>query len=481
MRTIAILFCFLVLLVFLPLILIDILISVSFADYWFNLYDFLIYSLVFLILSLIVLRVGSSLGKKFELSLLDFIEGRTDDPRPKPGLLRVYGLLLCLLLPFLLYLLAYAAYAAVVFALLGLWLASMLSMVPVIVLYALGIVAIGAAYGFFVGIYRLFFPPSLKQLGLTITKEEQPALWEAMEAVAKKLHTKPINVVTVTAEPGIGVYLKGSPVFSVFGFGKRVLELGVPSLEKLSVTEFKAVLCHEYGHFDNRDVRWSRFTYAMGRSLVSSLNATPGPQSLGEDSGCVGLIVAFNPGAWILLAFVHLFFRVTSSFSRVREVMADTCSMRHFGGRAFKNALLQIAFNDTLFGKAMEREIVPELIKQGELSSDFATRMARARTSFCEDDLREMRTTLLDNETNEAYDFHPPLAARLQYADRFEDLPEEDETPVTSLFEFWQELSDEVASIYEEHLMTLIPAGSYQAEADPEHCTTEKSQQEQEQ
>ncbi|PIR77702.1 MAG: hypothetical protein COU30_01000, partial [Candidatus Magasanikbacteria bacterium CG10_big_fil_rev_8_21_14_0_10_38_6] len=97
MRTIALLIALLILVIFGY----DIIFS-NFANFAFHWSDLLYYAIAAAVIYIIVRLVGGSLNKKFEKSVNSLLQGKSDELIVKKGLLRVYGLLLITLFPFLL-------------------------------------------------------------------------------------------------------------------------------------------------------------------------------------------------------------------------------------------------------------------------------------------------------------------------------------------------------------------------------------------
>jgi Zn-dependent protease with chaperone function len=188
------------------------------------------------------------------------------------SLLRTFGLLLITLLPFLVFLLLFSVFAAGAFGLYGFLAVSLLPRVPVaILLVGLAVVLLGTAGAFFIGIYRLLFPPRPDVFGIDLRPEDQPEIWATATEVAKNVGTPPADRIVLTPEPGISVHLSGSLIATLLGGGRRVLQIGVPSLHELTVSELRAILAHESGHFRNRDTQWSTFTYALGNGVAAAL------------------------------------------------------------------------------------------------------------------------------------------------------------------------------------------------------------------
>jgi Zn-dependent protease with chaperone function len=432
-------------------------VTFGFGSLGFHWLDFLIYVGAALLVYLIIWGIGSSLDRKFTASVKAFLDGQQESPFEDKSLLRLFGFLLIVLLPFLIYLLMLAFYSAALFAFYGFWLISIIRRVPIAVVAGLVIVVIGTGVGVIMGLYYLLRPPRRKTLGMEITKESEPAIWGITSEIAAALKAKPIDKIVVTPDPGIGVYLDGSILRTIAGGGHRVLEVGLPSVHGLTVDEFKSILAHEYGHFSNRDTQWSSFTYSMGSSLLSALRSVPGPPRGDGGSAIVSIIMSINPAYWILFVFVRLYFRITNGFSRIREVMADVMAVRLFGGRAFAEGLKKVATNDAVFINVVHGQYVPKLIKEKKVIKDFSAAMETVYGQLDDAALEKIRQDILQRGGQTSpYDSHPALATRLDYAGRFEGSESKDGRLVSALFDHWAELNEGAARLYNMRLMALL-------------------------
>lgn len=464
MKTFGLLFSLFLLLIF------GYLIIENFVYIAFGWQDLLMFTIVALIVYFIIRRVGESLDKKFNNSVKNFLDGKEKELFDDKGLLRTFGLLLITLLPFLIYLFALAFFAAIDFALYGLLAISYSPYVPLVLLIGLAVVVIGTGFAILIGFYRLFFPPRRKTLGIEIGRDEQKKLWQLTQEIATEIKAKPIDKIVITPDPGIGVYLDGNLFAVVFGGGKRVLEIGLPSLYNLTVDEFKAILAHEYGHFSNRDTHWSSFTYSMGNSLISTLQSTPGPaHNEGEEIGMVRGIMSLNPAYWMLLLFVNLYFKITNGFSRIGEVMADMRAMKLYGGKAFANGLLKVSTNDTIFSEVIQAKYVPKLLKEEKTISNFSKLMEFVYRSIDKKAMEEFKSNLLlQSRAHGIYDSHPALKVRIDYAKKFDGGEEKDKRTVSSLFDDWNGINEKVAELYNLRLLYFIQALNAQTNAEEE-------------
>ncbi|PYS55111.1 MAG: hypothetical protein DMG13_05535 [Acidobacteria bacterium] len=100
------------------------------------------------------------------------------------------------------------------------------------------------------------------------------------------------------------------------GFGsRRVMGIGLPLLQLLTVSQFEAVLAHEFGHFHGRDTRigpWIHKTRAEIERTINMLSLGPGP---------IWLKVQVFPVLFVW--YGNLFIRATQALSRIQEFSAD--------------------------------------------------------------------------------------------------------------------------------------------------------------
>jgi len=447
----------------------------NFAEFNFYWSDLVVYTVVGLIVYVIIMVVGSKLDKKFNDSIQTFLDGKKENLFDDKKLLRTFGLLLIALLPFLFYLQALALFAAIDFA--GYSYFSMANSGQIYIGIAIGlvIVVIGTGIAILIGFYFMFFPPKRKTTGIIMNEREQQHLWAVSNEIAEEIKTKPINKIIVTSEPGICVYLEGNIFSTIAGGGKKVLEIGLPVLYNLNITEFKAILSHEYGHFSHRDTQWGVFTFSMGTSLINSLRAMPGPKK-GSGWSIIRIIMFINPAYWIFLLYTMLYFKVTSGFSRIREVMADSEAINLYGGKYFASGLMKVATNGMVYSEVIQPLWVSALLEHNLTIAYFSKSMEHFYSKMENKELEELKTKILSmRQTHDIYDSHPALKIRIDYAMKFKDRevdikqPVElsnarvdlnkilydtkiDESPISELFNDWDGINEKAAELVNRRL-----------------------------
>ena len=234
-----------------------------------------------------------------------------------------------------------------------------------------------------------FVPP-----GPPLNPIDHPKLFEVLAGIAKATQQEMPSEVYLTAEVNAWVLDRGG----IMGFGsRRVMGLGLSLLQVLSVSQLRAVLAHEFGHFHSGDTKLGPWIYktraAIGRTLVA----------LGE---CSSLLQ--KPFLWYGKAFL----RITHTISRRQEFTADALAARAVGTRAMIEGLKLTYGAAYAFELYWFNEVAPVLRSgfQPPLAEGFRRYLASPRIAAA-------ISTSLDRELAEGEtdpnDTHPPLRARL--------------------------------------------------------------------
>jgi heat shock protein HtpX len=234
-----------------------------------------------------------------------------------------------------------------------------------------------------------FVPP-----GPALEPKEHPKLFEALTGIAKATQQEMPSEVYLTAEVNAWVMDRSG----VMGFGsRRVMGLGLPLLQVLSVSQLSAVLAHEFGHFHGGDTKLGPWVYktraAIGRTL----------QGLAAHGSFLQ-----TPFLWYGKAFL----RITHAVSRRQEFAADALAARTVGSRPLIEGLKLIHGAALAFNAYWLNEVAP-VLRQGfhpPLVEGFrrylgASRVAAAVSASLDRELAEGET--------DPYDTHPPLRQRI--------------------------------------------------------------------
>jgi heat shock protein HtpX len=151
--------------------------------------------------------------------------------------------------------------------------------------------------------------------GPELEPTKHPRLFQMIRGVASATKQEMPADVYLVGDMNAWVAHRGG----LMGLGARgIMGLGLPLLQTLTVSELRAVLAHEFGHYHGGDTKLGRFVYgtrtAIGRTL--------------ENLGHHGSILQF-PFIW----YGKLFLRVSHAVSRRQELAADRLAAHVVGAR----------------------------------------------------------------------------------------------------------------------------------------------------
>ncbi|WP_163870279.1 M48 family metalloprotease [Myxococcus eversor] len=275
-----------------------------------------------------------------------------------------------------------------------------MTQMPVIPLKLMLIVML-ACIGGIVGIFRgLFIRDSQLDEGRALKREEAPRLFAALEEVATIAKSREVDRVLIDAGTGIGVSERGGRLRVLLGGGERVLRLGMGVVRRLTVSEFKSILAHEYGHFSHGETRLTPIIGRIQAQMVRTVHAI-------QEGGWA----IINPVWWFLRAYFFVHLRITAGHGRRRELLADRMSALAYGGDTFGRALTKAMESSDAFSRSLE--VAARLRATGRPTKDLFHTMdvvARDTPPAFQTFLRER----LFSRAVDAYDSHPPAAERIE-------------------------------------------------------------------
>ncbi|MEJ5224829.1 MAG: M48 family metallopeptidase [Anaerolineales bacterium] len=240
-----------------------------------------------------------------------------------------------------------------------------------------------------------FEPP-----GPRLNAKEHPRLFALIEEVAKATQQRMPSEVYLVANMNAFVTERGGWM----GIGsRRVMGLGLPLLQLLSISELKSVLAHEFGHYHSGDTALGPWIYKLRNTIIRTIIATGQARSLVQ--------IPFR-------LYGDLFLRVTNAISRAQEFAADALAASITGAQPLIEALQKIHRGAAALNAYFQQEYLPALTAgyQPPLARGFAHFMTSAGTI-------EITDKLLDDELKTGkqnpYDTHPPLRERINAMKNF--------------------------------------------------------------
>ncbi len=247
-----------------------------------------------------------------------------------------------------------------------------------------------------------FVPP-----GPEVTAAEQPELFAMIREVATATgQPVPAHVYLLT-DVNAFVAQRGG----VVGIGsRRVMGVGLPLARALTVSELRAVIAHEMGHFHGGDTRLGPFIYKTHASIARTIDNLSRVDEAATDLGSIALVFRAlrAPFVW----FAHGYLRVTFAIKRAQEYTADAVAARTEGVDAAVRALEKTHGAALAYDQYVQVEVAP-LVERGALppvGEGFARFLdhAEIRPQIVAAIAEELRAG-----TSKPFDSHPALRDRV--------------------------------------------------------------------
>lgn len=230
---------------------------------------------------------------------------------------------------------------------------------------------------------RRFVPP-----GPQLNPAGQPRLFAELQGVAAAVGEAMPTHVYVTPEMNAGVLQRGR---------RRIMVLGLPLLQVMTVAQLRAVLAHEFGHYHGGDTRLGPWVYRTREAIERTLRFASAQSAV--------LQLPF-------LLYGRMFLRVTQAVSRRQELAADELAARTVGAAPMIGGLRALARGSIAWNVYWRQEVVPLLEAgfQPPVAEGFALFLAEPDLAGR---ISEAADRMLADKRADPYDSHPPDAERI--------------------------------------------------------------------
>ena len=283
-----------------------------------------------------------------------------------------------------------------------------------------------------------FTPP-----GPALQPKDQPRLFEILSDMALSAEQSLPSEVYLIPEVNAWVAQRGG----IMGIGsRRVMGIGLPLLQILTISQLKAILAHEFGHYYRGDTKLGPWIYktraAIGRTLENLSGVSETLQA---------------PFLW----YGKMFLRITHAVSRRQELVADQLAAQKVGAKPLTDGLKSVSGKAGAFSTYLMYEVMP-ILNAGfrpPISEGFARFMSSKSIQV---EIANSVKKELDEGTTNPYETHPSLRERLEAV---KDLPKnvlsDDEQSSISLVDNFAEMEPEllksVFGFEEKQLQDLNP------------------------
>lgn len=266
-----------------------------------------------------------------------------------------------------------------------------------------------------------------KAPGLLIERETQPRLFAELENIASALNEPMPREVYLIGDVNAWVADRGG----MMGFGsRRVMGLGMPLLSILTISQFRAVLAHEFAHYYGGDTSLGPWIHKTQTAIVRILQNIG---SLGQLARVAVLGVMYLVVATLMKWYFKLFLRAINLLSRKKEHRADELACLIAGREPLIDGLRAIHGAALAWPSYWKTELAP-MLNEGAVPG-IGDGFARFLTvpSISEQIQRNLDQEIREGKTN-PYSSHPPLRDRIAAAEKLPaGVIPEDRNPARSL------------------------------------------------
>jgi len=247
--------------------------------------------------------------------------------------------------------------------------------------------------------------------GSPLTQANHPRLFAELENIATTLNEPMPAEVYLIGDANAWVADRGG----LMGFGsRRVMGLGMPLLAALNVSQFRAILAHEFAHYYGGDTKLGPWLHRTQMAMIRTFQSLG---SVGKTMRVALMQLLYYVVFGILKAYWKVFLRAINFVSRRQEFRADELACIVAGPEALISGLRGVHAAASAWPSFLKTEMVP-MFNMGYLppmTTGFAQFLAAP--PILQQLTKGLEKRIRDEKT-QPFDSHPPLRERVAAAER---------------------------------------------------------------
>jgi Zn-dependent protease with chaperone function len=210
-----------------------------------------------------------------------------------------------------------------------------------------------------------------------IIESEQPELFAFIRQLTIDTQTAFPKRIYLSPDVNACVFYD-SGFWSMFLSIKKNLQIGLGLVNAVNISEFKAVMAHEFGHFSQRSMKLGSFVYNVNKVIYNMLYENKGYSNfLGGWAGISDVFALFanitvkiaQGIQWILRQVYKLINKNYMSLSRQMEFHADAVAASVSGSNSLVTALRRVELANAGYSIALQK--CDDLFKEKKISSNI--------------------------------------------------------------------------------------------------------------
>jgi Zn-dependent protease with chaperone function len=250
--------------------------------------------------------------------------------------------------------------------------------IPRMITILIGAGLIGLGIMVFVFLVKFMFAVSKfdNSGSIEITEKDQPKLFAFIRQLTKDTHTPFPKKIYLSPEVNACVFYNSS-FWSMFFPVRKNLQIGLGLVNILSVSEFKAVMAHEFGHFSQRSMKLGSFVYNVNKVIFNMLFDNNSYQNMLQGFANVHGTFAFFAMVtariaegiqWVLRKVYGVINKSYMRLSREMEFHADAVAASVSGSESLVTALRKLEIGNSGYNITLQK--CNELLKEKKISEN---------------------------------------------------------------------------------------------------------------
>ena len=229
-------------------------------------------------------------------------------------------------------------------------------------LLGIGLIAVGVSVFFFLIKFIFAVSKNENPARIEIKEKDQPRLFAFIRKLTADTKTPFPKKIYVSPDVNACVFYNSS-FWSMFFPVRKNLEIGLGLVNSINISEFKAVLAHEFGHFSQQSMKLGSFTYNTNRIIYNMLFDNSSYSKFishwanlsGWLSVFASITIKIAQGIqWILKGMYRIVNKNYYSMSREMEYHADAVAASVSGGDNLINALRRLEVASSCYQTAID-------------------------------------------------------------------------------------------------------------------------------
>lgn len=230
-----------------------------------------------------------------------------------------------------------------------------------VIVFGLGLITAGVSVVIFLVKFIFSVSKDENAQRVEIREQEQPRLFAFIRDLTIATGTSFPKKIFLSPDTNAGVFYNSS-FWSMFLPIRKNLDIGLGLVNSVNVSEFKAVMAHEFGHFSQRSMKLGSFTYNVNRVIHNMLYDNRGYtdflNSWGRIHGALALLAKMTAKIaqgiqWVLRHMYGFINKRYMGLSREMEFHADAVAAGVAGGNNLVSALSRIEIAGSCYNTAL--------------------------------------------------------------------------------------------------------------------------------